>query len=116
MSNGDSENDPDPVKSAPLKDYVKQFSDLRASSDAIDELEAELLFIARILWQEASARAQDENYKTVQLDHLEDAYDDLFEPHNLLQSATDDINQLSEQLEEVKNRSPIYKEWDSNEE
>jgi len=109
-------SDPDPIKTAPLKNYVKQFTEKRAGSEAVDELEAELLFVAQILWQEASERAEADGYKTVQIEHLEDAYDDLFEPHELLQSASKEIEDLGEQIEEVKDRSPIYKEWSSNEE
>lgn len=116
MSESNSGQTPDPIKEAPLKNYVKQFSEMRASSDAIDELEAELLFIARILWQEASERAEDDGYKTVKKDHLEGAYNDLFKPHNLLQSATNDVNKLKNNLQDLQSRSPIYKEWDSNEE
>ena len=114
MSGDDS--DPDPVKTAPLKNYVKQFSDLRAGADAIAELEAELLFISRILWQEASRRAVEDGYRTVQLEHLEGAYDDLFEPHNLLYDAVREIDEIQGRLEEIRDRSPIYREWTTDDE
>jgi hypothetical protein len=72
--------------------------------------------MARILWLEASERADSEGYKTVKTEHVEDAYDDLFEPHELLQTTAQEIEDLATQIEDVKERSPIYKEWSSNEE
>lgn len=114
MSGEDSE--PDPVKRAPLKNYVKQFTDKRAGSDAIDELEAEMLFISKIIWQEASQRAEDRGLNTVQEQDVEGAYNDLFEPHQILHEASNEIGDLGQKIEVISDRSPIYKTWDSNEE
>lgn len=108
--------DPNPIKTAPLKSYVKDQSDLRAGSDAIDELEAELLYLTRILWLEASQRAEERGRKTVQKQDLSSAYDDLFEPHELLMEAQEDISGLADRLEDTADRSPIFKNWSSYEE
>jgi histone H3/H4 len=112
----DDDDSPDPVKRAPLKNYVKQYSDMRASSDAIDELEAQMLFMAEILWREASHRSNERGYKTVQKQDLKETYDQLFAPQTLLMQASSKLENLSDDIEIMAHESPMYKNWESNDE
>ena len=114
MSGDDS--DPDPIKRAPLKNFVKEQTDLRAGSDALDELEAGLLYLTELLWKEASLRAENDGMKTVKKSHFNSAYKELFEPHRELQKSSSKLEQMSEEMEELSKRSPVYKDWESYDE
>lgn len=84
---------------------------MRAGSDAVDEINAELLFLAETLWREAAKRASDRDLETVQQRDVRKAYDDLFEPHELLNEAQERLEEANEDLADVSDRSPIYKDW-----
>lgn len=112
----ESDDSPNLIKRAPLKTYVKQYSDMRASSDAVDELEAQMLFMSEILWREASHRSNERGYKTVQEQDLKEAYDQLFAPQTLLMRASSKLENLSEDMNVMAHESPMYKNWESNDE
>ena len=114
MSDNDSE--PDPIKDAPLKRYVKSKTNKNAGSEALGELEAELLYIAEILWKEASLNAEKDDMKTVQKRHLDDAYDGIFMPHDELIKSSDSLKKMGSDMKQLAEELPVYKNWESYEE
>lgn len=116
MTNGDSgeDDDPNPIKVAPLKQLVKQHSDKRTGSDAINSLIGQLEFLAERLWLRASHYADERGKKTVQEQDIQRAYDDLLYPHDLLKDAAEELNLMSDTMDEYAEQSPIFDEYEDD--
>lgn len=113
MTNGEDGSDLDPVKTAPLKELVKAQSDKRAGSDAVDLLIMQMEFLAESLWRTASQYADERGAKTVQEQDVQEAYDDLLDPHDLLKDAAEEMQLMSRTMNDYAERSPIFIEYES---
>lgn len=117
MSDSEEEDsDPEPLKRAPLKEFLRNQSDLRIGGDAVEEFEAEIMFLMGILWKEAARNARDRGYKTVQKEDVKVAYDELVAPHTRLMQTSQKLEEMSSEIEELAQNSPVYKDWDSYDE
>lgn len=104
----ESEEIPPPVKPHSLKRFVKKKTEMRAGSDAINLLQHQLEYLAEMLWIEASQNADDDGRKTVKEEDIQDAYDDLTEPHNLLKETADKLQWYANDLNRQLDQSIIY--------
>lgn len=113
MTNGENneEEDPEPIKVAPLKKLAKQKSDKRTGGDAIDSLIGQLEFLAERLWMRASRYADERGKKTVQEQDIQRAYDDLLYPHDLLKDAAEELDMMSDTMDEFAEQSPVFEDY-----
>jgi histone H3/H4 len=106
----DSEEVVPPVKPTSLKKFVKQHSDRRAGSDAVDFLQSHLQFTAKRLWLEAGKHAEDEGRKTVQEEDIQHAINQLTEPHDLIKRTADKLEWMKDDLDRQVEQSVLYAE------
>lgn len=99
---------PTPVKPTSLKKFVKQYSEKRAGTDAIDELQHHLEFIAERIWLEASKQAEDDGRKTVKERDVQHAIDEMTEPHDLIKRTSEQLDWMKRNLDRQVEQSLLY--------
>jgi len=106
----DSNNSVSPVKPHSLKNFVKEQSDMRAGSDAVDELHHHLEFIAERIWLEAAKEAEDDDRKTVKQRDVQEAIDAVTQPHDLIKETSRHLSYMQSMIDGQVEKSPLYAE------
>ncbi|KAA9410722.1 hypothetical protein EGO51_13225 [Haloarcula hispanica] len=115
------ETEDDPIKHAPLKSYVKsqtpemwEGEEMWANDEAIDMMQDQLLLVARLIWQQAAKDAHQDGYRTVGPDYIDDSFNEVMHPQNLLQEAANEMERLRWDFLDVAKQSPAI-EYDKDE-
>lgn len=112
----DSPDDSDEiaVRPNPLRDYVKaKGPDVRAGNDGVHLLRDILDSLALNIWNQAAKHAKNDGRETVKERDIRKAYQEVFEPHNLLFQATADLEKLKSQFEDLIDESALSSREDA---
>lgn len=110
MTDGDDEHNP--ISTAPFKEFLRDQTDKRVGTDASDRLNRQLLGVAQCVWKRAGELAEEQDYKTIQEQHVKTAYDEFVQPQAVLMDAADKIDSAHDQVIEQAERTPLYRQYD----
>lgn len=113
-SEGD-DDEPDIIKKTNLRQLLRDEADLQVSKDSRDEVMKKLNELTIVIWGQAVEIASRNDRGTVQKQDVEDAYQQVLKPHNLLHRAVDKVEKVQGDLEDIANESPLTSGVDADE-
>ncbi|UPV76197.1 hypothetical protein M0R89_09130 [Halorussus limi] len=96
-----------PIETTTLRDMLREESELQVGEDARDEMILKLNQLIIQMWASSVDVAKRDNRETVKARDVEDAYQQLLKPHNLLHQAISQVDEIQWRLEEVAGDSPF---------
>ena len=94
-----SQDDFQPIETTTLRAMLREQSELQVSEEARDEMIVKLNSLNVKIWQNAVAVAKRDDRSTVKARDVEEAYQQLLKPHNMLHQAIAQVDEIKFQLE-----------------
>ena len=108
----DSEEDFDIITHSHLESKLKDQSDHQIGGDSQEVLENKLEQLCGEIWLSATEIADRDDRSRVQPRDVENAYQQLLKPHNMIHQAIAKVDDIKWELENVADQSPFSNEDD----
>lgn len=106
---------PEPIKMSPLWEFLKeQEEDIQIGDGSREQLIEHLEETIKVVWEQASEDARSNNKKTVNPEDVRVAFQNLFEPHQLMEEASQMMGKYQREFDkEAKSDSPVLNRGDN---